>query len=316
MRIPDEADAETRALLEWVADAKPPPLHAMSAAEARAAYNERRLRTELSPVEVARVEDRAIAGPAGPLALRLYSPRTSERLPILVYTHGGGFVIGDLESHDSVCRRLAVAGDCLVAAVDYRLAPEHPYPAAVEDALAALDWIGRHGGEIGGDTARLAVGGDSAGGALAGIAAQHARDAALTALRRQVLIYPRIEPVAETESRRAFADVFPIDRETIDWFNRHYLPDLSRMREPRAGPGLTRDLAGLAPALVLTAGLDPLCDEGERYAERLGEAGVPVAYHCDPGTIHGYLGMGKLLPHAERAIERIGSHLREAFADS
>jgi len=167
MRIPEEADAETRALLEWVAEADPPPLHGMSALEARAEFAERRVRSELSSVPVARVEDRAIAGPASPIPLRIYAPREGEGLPVLVYYHGGGFVIGDLDSHDSICRRIAVAADCLVVSVAYRLAPEAPYPAAVDDAMAAFDWCAEHVGEVGGDAARLAVGGDSAGGGLA-----------------------------------------------------------------------------------------------------------------------------------------------------
>ncbi len=309
LRIPEEADAETRALLDWVAEAKPPPLHGMSALAAREAYAERRVRSELSAVPVACVEDRAIAGPASPIPLRIYAPREGTGLAVLVYYHGGGFIIGDLDSHDSICRRLANAADCLVVSVAYRLAPEAPYPAAVEDAMAAFDWCAAHVGEVGGDPARLAVGGDSAGGGLAAYVAQQHRDR----IRYQVLIYPYMDPNADTETRRACADVFPIDRPTIDWFNALYLPDASRHAEAGAAPGLVDDVAGLPGALVLTAGLDPLCDEGRDYADRLAAAGVPTAYHCDPGTIHGYLGMGKLLPHAERAIARIGAALREVL---
>jgi acetyl esterase len=310
MRIPEEADAETRALLDWVAEAKPPPLHGMSALAARAEYAERRVRSELSSVPVARVEDRAIAGPASPIPLRIYAPREGEGLPVLVYYHGGGFVIGDLDSHDSICRRIAVAADCLVVSVAYRLAPEAPYPAAVEDSMAAFDWCAAHVGEVGGDPTRLAVGGDSAGGGLAAYVAQQRRER----ICYQVLIYPYMDPNADTGTRRACTDVFPIDKPTIDWFNELYVPDAARHSEVGAAPGLVEDVTGLPGAIVLTAGLDPLCDEAKAYADRIAAAGVPLTYHCDPGTIHGYLGMGKLLPHAERAIEKIGVALRAVFA--
>ncbi len=307
MRIPEETDVETRALLEWVAEAEPPPLHGMTALEARAAYAERRVRSELSAVPVAWIEDRAIAGPASPIPLRIYAGREGERLPVLIYYHGGGFVIGDLDSHDSICRRIAVAAGCLVVSVAYRLAPEAPYPAAVEDSLAALDWCTAHVAEVGGDPTRLAVGGDSAGGGLAAYVAQQR----CAQLRYQVLIYPYMDPNAETETRKSCADVFPIDKATIDWFNAQYLPDAARYSEVGAAPGLVEDVTRMPAALVLTAGLDPLCDEAKSYADRLATAGVPCIYHCDPGTIHGYLGMGKFLPHAERAIEKIGAVLRE-----
>ena len=315
-RIPDEADAETRALLEWVAEAKPPPLHGMSAPDARATFHERRQRTDLDPISIARVEDRAIDGPAGAIPIRLYAPRAQADgdLPLFVYFHGGGFVIGDLDSHDSLCRRIALRGDCLVMAVDYRLAPENPYPAAPEDAIAAFDWAAANASDFGGDPTRLAVGGDSAGGTLAAVAAQHARSKGTAGLCLQVLIYPLLDPVTETKSRDMFADVFPIDRANIDWFNRCYFQESDRAGEAWAAPGLADDVANHAPALILTAGLDPLVDEARRYADRLAKAGVPVAYHCFEGTVHGFLGMGKVLPHAEQAIDRVSVALKESFS--
>ena len=318
MRIPDEADAETRALLEWVADANPDPLHGMSATEARATFNERRLRTDLDPIDIARVEDRTIDGPAGPLPVRLYAPRSADHgaLPLFIYYHGGGFVIGDLDSHDAVCRRFALGGDCLVMAVDYRLAPEHPYPAAAEDAVTALDWAVANTHDIGADPTRIAIGGDSAGGNLAAVAAQHAREKSYDQLRLQALIYPLVDPVNQTASRERFADVFPIDRDTVDWFNRCYFPNPVRIGEPYAAPGLVDDLSNLAPALIITAGLDPLVDEGAQYAERLSAAGVPVTYHCYEGTVHGFMGMGKVLPHAEQTIDRVTNALGAAFASN
>ena len=315
-RIPDETDAPTRALLEWVNESDPPPLHGMSPEDARRAFDERRARVDLDPVPVARVEDRALDTAAGALPARLYAPcPAGERaLPILVYYHGGGFVIGNLDSHDSLCRRLANGAGCLVLSVDYRLAPEHPCPAAAEDAVAALDWTAANAAALGGDGARIAVGGDSAGGNLAALAAHHARDRGAPDLRAQILVYPALDPANRHESTATYADVFPIDRDTMAWFYDHYYGAEPDFGAPWAAPGLVADLAGLAPATILTAGMDPLRDEGAAYAERLARAGVPVSYHCHEGTIHGFLGLGKALPHAEQAIERIAAALREAFA--
>ena len=314
-RIPDEADGPTRALLEWVAGADLPPLHGMSAPAARRAFDERRERIDLEPVPVARVEDRVIDSAAGALPVRVYEPRrdAGAQLPLLIYFHGGGFVIGNLDSHDSLCRRLADGAGCVAMSVDYRLAPEHRFPAAAEDAAAALDWAAENAAALGGDGERFAVAGDSAGGTLAAVAAQHARDRGAFDLRAQVLVYPALDPVGRHESGAAFADVFPIDKPTTDWFYRHYFGDGPAPDDPRAAPGRVADLAGLAPATVLTAGLDPLRDEGAAYARRLGAAGVPVDYECFEGTVHGFLGMGKALPHAERAIERVCANLRAAF---
>ena len=315
-RIPVEADAATRALLEWVAEADAPPLRGMTPEDARRAFDERRERVDLDPEPVARVEDRAIDTPAGAIPVRLYDPRggSGGAPPMLVWHHGGGFVIGGLDSHDSLCRRVANAADCLVVSVDYRLAPEHPYPAAAEDAVAALEWVAGNAAAIGGDPARIAVGGDSAGGNLAALAAQHARDRGAPELRAQILVYPALEPAGRYESAETWADVFPIDRKTIAWFYGHYHGDGARIGEPWASPGRVADLSGLAPATILTAGLDPLRDEGAAYASRLSEAGVPVEYHCHDGTVHGFLGMGKALPHAGDAIRRIAAALRAAFA--
>lgn len=320
-RVPDEADAPTRALLEWVNDAAPPPLHGMAPEDARRAFDERRARVDLDPVPLARIEDLAFDGPGGPVPVRLYGARPAggAPLPLLVYFHGGGFVIGNLESHDSLCRRLADGAEWLVAAVDYRLAPEHPFPAAAEDAAAALDWAAENAAALGADGGRIAVAGDSAGGTLAAVAARHARDRArdrgAPALRAQVLVYPGLDPANRHPSTSAFADVFPIDKAMLTWFYGHYFGGRpAPAGDPRAAPGLAADLAGLAPATILTAGLDPLCDEGAAYAERLREAGVAVDYYCYEGTVHGFLGMGKALPHAERAIARACAALEAAFA--
>ena len=314
-RIPDEADDATRALLEWVAEADLPPLHGMGAQEARRAFDERRERVDLDPVPVARVEDRVLDAPGRAIPIRVYEPRRGGGArPLLVYFHGGGFVIGNLDSHDSLCRRLTEGAGCVTVSVDYRLAPEHRFPAAAEDAAAALERVAEKAAALGGDGGRIAVAGDSAGGTLAAVAAQHARDRGAPGLRAQVLVYPAVDPVGRHESTVAFADIFPIDKPMMDWFYRHYFGDGPPPDDPRAAPGRVADLSGLAPATVLTAGLDPLCDEGAAYARRLRGAGVPVDYECYEGTVHGFLGMGKALPHAERAIERVCAALRAAFA--
>ncbi len=314
-RIPAEADAATRALLEWVNEADPPPLHAMTPDEARQAFDERRERVDLDPEPVARVEDRTLDTAAGAVPIRVYGARAAGEaaLPVVVYYHGGGFVIGNLDSHDSLCRRIANGADCLVVAVDYRLAPEHPYPAAPEDAVAALDRVAENAAALGGDGARIAVAGDSAGGTLAALAAHHARDRGSPELCAQILIYPALDPTNRHESTETYADVFPIDRAMMAWFYDHYYGDGAHRGEAWAAPGLAENLSGLAPATILTAGMDPLRDEGAAYAERLARAGIAVDYRCYDGTVHGFLGMGKVLPHAERALAHIGDALRAAF---
>jgi acetyl esterase len=311
-------DSDLQNVLDMIKEANRPPYRDIPVAEARAGYQA--MVQLLDPEEEAihRTEGRTIPGPAGEIPLRVYWPRAlapGESLGVFIFLHGGGFVIGDLDSHDAVCRRIALAADCLVIAVDYRLAPEHPYPAAVEDAVAAFTWLAGHAHAIGGDAKRIAVGGDSAGGNLAAVVAQEMRNTGGPKISLQVLIYPAVEPRDSRDSYKKFADVFPIDRPTIDWFYSQYYTDPSRTSEPWAAPGLVEDLSGLAPALVLTAGLDPLCDEGAAYAERLKTAGVDATHHRDPGTIHGYMGMGKFLPHCEQAIARIGAVLKFTFSD-
>lgn len=313
-RSPEEADAPTRRLLEWVQASPLPPITALTPKAARVAYEEGLRKTDFDPLPLPRIEDREIPGPAGPLRIRIYRPLVAAHLPVAVFYHGGGFVIGSLSSHDRLCRQLAAAAGCLVVSVGYRLAPEHPYPAAVEDAIAALDWITDDADALGADRKHLAVAGDSAGGTLAALAARHARARGLP-LALQVLLYPALDQAGDTPSRRRYADVFPIDRATIAWFNRHTFGHDRPVLEVDASPGRAEDLEGLAPALIVTAGLDPLLDEAAVYAGRLKAAGVPVRYRCFAGTIHGFLGMGKALPAAAEAVELVGRELRQAFRD-
>lgn len=266
-----------------------------------------------------RTEDRRIPGPGRAIGLRIYTPRETgpgEKPPVLVWFHGGGFVIGDLDTHDSACRMLANQADCLVVSVDYRLAPEHKFPAAVEDCEAALKWVSLHVAEIGGDPARIAVGGDSAGANLATVVAILARNAGHPKIVFQLLIYPCTAPEPETASHRKFAEGYVLTRNTITWFYRQYLRSRRDESDFRFAPLLTDDLSNLPPALVLVAGYDPLRDEGVDYARRLIEAGNNVRLSNYEGMIHGFYLMGGAVDAARRAVAESAQALREAFAHS
>ncbi len=255
--------------------------------------------------------DLSIPGPAGAIPARHYV--ASDGNPsrgALVYYHGGGFVLGDLDSHDGICRDLAAGSGVAVLAVDYRLAPEHPFPAGVEDAWAALAWAHEHAGELGAAPGNLAVGGDSAGGNFAAVVALMARDAGVP-LRLQVLVYPVTD---ETEERRAAragddAGIF-LTTAAMDWFEGHYGADRG---DWRASPLLAEDLAGVAPAVVLTCEYDLLRAEGDEYAQRLEAAGVPVAHRAYPGLVHGVLGMGSLVPAAQALMDECCTALRRSL---
>ena len=309
-------DPQAQAVLDFLIASGRPPLNTLSPAEARAVARLSAPVFALPAEPVAAAEDRTIPGPGGAIPVRLYRPRGSaaaERLPVLVFCHGGGFVIGDLETHDRTCRALANRAGAAVLAVDYRLGPEHRFPAAVEDAWAATRFVAEHGAALGLDPARLAVGGDSAGANLAAVSALLARDSGLT-LAGQILFYPVTDFAGGTQSYRDFADGYMLTREAMDWFSSHYLRGPDDIADWRASPLRARDLAGAAPALVVTAGFDPLCDEGKAYADRLAAAGVPTRYRCFAGMIHGFLGMTKALAAAGQALDEAAAALREAFA--
>jgi acetyl esterase len=264
-----------------------------------------------------RTQDRAIPGPGSELPIRIYQPRESkpgELLPVLVWFHGGGFVIGNLDTHDSACRMLANQGDCLVVAVDYRLAPESKFPAAVEDSMAALRWVALHARELGGDPERIAVGGDSAGGNLAAVCALLARNEGYPRVAFQLLIYPCTAPEPETASHRKFAEGYVLTRNTITWFYKQYVRSPKEFHDFRFAPLVADDLSNLPPALVLVAGFDPLRDEGVDYARRLIEAGNRVTLVNYEGMIHGFYLMGGAVDAAKRAVAQSAQALREAFA--
>jgi len=252
---------------------------------------------------VARVEHLEIPGPAGPLKARLYVPTTERRTrPLIVYYHGGGWVVGDLDTHDGVCRFLAHEVDAGVVSIDYRLAPEHKFPAAVDDAVAAFRWAAREATALGYDASRVAVAGDSAGGNLsAAVSLVTTREGGPRPMV-QLLIYPVTDLANRAASYRLFAEGFFLTAAEMDWYIGHYLPSHDAAHDPRASPLLASDLSGLPPALVLTAGFDPLRDEGEDYARRLEAAGVRTWLRRFPGQVHGFCNMTSLSPSARAAM--------------
>jgi acetyl esterase len=273
------------------------------------------------PIAMARIEPVAIPGPAGPVAARLYGPDPDDgHSPLLVYFHGGGWVIGGLDTHDDPCRFLAARSGASVLSVDYRLAPEHPFPAAVEDAFAAYRWATANAGALGADPGRIAVGGDSAGANLAAATCLLARDTsagggdvvALPAM--QLLIYPVAETAGTARSRQTFADGFLLTRGDMDWFEERYLPPGVDREDPRVALLTAPDLSGLPPAHVATAGFDPLRDEGEAYAQRLREAGVPVALRRHPGLVHSFANLTAICPTARAAMLEVAGALRMGLA--
>ncbi|WP_313024435.1 alpha/beta hydrolase [Pseudomonas lopnurensis] len=264
-----------------------PDMSRITATEFRAAANDKRMARALEPVHS--IEDRQIPGPAAAIALRIYHPEAAEALPLLVYFHGGGFVLGAIDSHDNLCRALANALPAVVISVDYRLAPEHKYPAAADDAYAATLWAAAHASELGADPARLLVGGDSAGGNLAAVVSLRARDQGGPAIAHQLLLYPVCDNDLERASYQRIGKGYFIDAEMMGWFWKQYLNSPADADQAYACPLKAESLIGLPSATVLTAEYDPLCDEGEAYAARLAEAGVATHYLHVPGAIHGFL---------------------------
>ena len=264
------------------------------------------------PRPMARVEPFAVPGPAGEIPARLYVARgaPSPPQPLLVYFHGGGWVIGDLDTHDGACRFLAEHGGCRVLSVGYRLAPEHPFPAPVEDAVAAFAWAAEHAGKLGADPERIAVGGDSAGGNLAAAVCLQARDADGPQPAMQLLLYPPTDAAGGQGSRDLFAEGFLLTRGDMDWFEAHYLPDGCDHEDPRVSMMRAKDVSDLPPAYVATAGFDPLRDEGETYAKRMSEAGVKVALQRHPGLIHGFANLTAICPSARAAMLEAAGVLR------
>lgn len=308
-------DPQARALMDLVAARGIPPTHRMTPDEARSLFRDRRGYTQPVPPAVAEVRELAVPGPGGPVRARLVRPAgLAAPAPVLVYFHGGGWTIGDLDTHDTLCRELAVQAGCLVVSVDYRLGPEHRFPAAVDDALAATRWVRDHAAELGADPARLAVGGDSAGGNLAAVVAIAARDAGDLPVAFQLLIYPATDMRATAASHVTCGQGYMLTADAIAYYRGHYIPDPAQWDDWRASPLRRPDLQGLPPALVLTAGFDPLRDEGRAYADRLSEAGNRAQYVCFERQIHGFITMGRVIDEANTAVALCAQALRRALA--
>ncbi len=298
-------------LLERIRRAHRPPFHTMTPQQARVAYATAAEVLDLPRASMHAVHDLAVPVADGTsVAARHYRPSASPR-GTLLYLHGGGFTIGGLDTHDSLCRQLALQADAHVLALDYRLAPEHRFPTAVDDSWAALRWLREQGGPQGLDTQRIAVGGDSAGGTLAAVAALWARDHGLP-LRAQMLITPGTTAHADTASHRLFANGFLLDATTIEWFFDQYI-DRSQRSDWRFAPLNADDLEGVAPALVLLAECDPLVDEGLAFADRLRAASVAVELELVRGVTHDFIKMGRALDEARHALAWLGTELKKAF---
>lgn len=308
-------DPQAQALIASVAGGK--PVEQMTTQEMREALEERTRLTGGDPEPVDQVVPGVAPGPAGPIPVRIYVPvggRPSDRsLPGLLYFHGGGWARGSLQTHDIVCRALANGAGCVVVSVDYRMAPEHKFPAAFEDSLDATRWVAAHAAELGIDPVRLAVAGDSAGGNLAAAVALALRDAGGPRLVHQLLIYPVTDHAFDTPSYLENAEGYMLTRSSMQFYWQLYLGNESDADDFRASPLRARDFSGLPPALVITAEFDPLRDEGRAYADRLRAAGTPVVYREYPGMVHGFVTWGGVLDAGKQAVREASAALREAF---
>ncbi|WP_043929788.1 alpha/beta hydrolase [Bacillus sp. EB01] len=304
-------DPQAKFLLEQMEAAGAPPMNTLSPEEARATTDFSALAGE--PEEVGKVENRTIPGPSGEIPVRIYTPKGEGPFPALVYYHGGGWVIGNLETVDIPCRLLTNLANCVVVSVDYRLAPEHKFPAAADDSYAAAKWVVENAASIQVDAERVAIGGDSAGGNLAAVVALMARDKGEISLAFQMLVYPVTNHSYATESYMENAEGYLLTKDSMVWFWNHYLRNEEDGKNPYASPLQAEDLSGLPPALVLTGEFDPLRDEGEAYAERLRDAGVQVKAKRYDGMIHGFFWMPGVLAQGRKSIEDAATALRQVF---
>jgi len=301
-----------REVVERMAAAKQPPLYTLDAAAAKAVYAKLAGVLDVPKVELIRVEDFTLAARDGyPIPVRLYADSHERKLPALLYCHGGGFTIGGIFSHDSVCREIARQSGATVVSIDYRLAPEWRFPTAVNDAWDVLETLAREGARYGINPARLAVGGDSAGGTLAAVSAIHARDVGI-ALVLQVLIYPGTAAYQDTDSHQRFAQGPVLDKPLIDWFFAQYI-DYKDRSDWRFAPLQAENIKGIAPAWIGLAECDPLVDEGVQYADKLRVAGVPVKFGIYRGVTHGFITLGRAIPEARQLHATVAAALRKAF---
>jgi acetyl esterase len=305
-------DPQARTVLTQMEQSGNPPINELSVEEAREA-SKALASMQGIPEPVAGAQDRMLPGPGGEIPARIYTPFGKEPFPVLVYFHGGGWVLGDIESSDGLCRILANKSGCMVVSIGYRLAPEHPFPAAVDDAYYATQWASANASGFSGDPSRLAVSGDSAGGNLAAVVAQIARDRGEPAVQFQLLIYPATDGACDTPSYSENAEGYFLTKAAMQWFWNHYVPKDVDRRHPHASPLRAGNFAGLPPALIVTAEFDPLRDEGERYAERLHTAGTPVQLTRYNGMIHGFFTMGEVIDRGGMALQQAAAALRAAF---
>lgn len=296
-------DPNAAAMLKLIADKGIPPMHAEPPPQARLSYRSRRFYAQPEPPVVSLIHDKRIPGPGGDLGIRIYrgAPGDDTR-GALVFFHGGGWVIGDLDTHDIACRQLALAGGFSVISVDYRLAPEHRFPAAVDDSIAATRWVRDNAHSLRIDPDRIAVGGDSAGGNLAAVVSIALRDAGESWLRFQLLIYPATDMRQVADSHRRNGEGYLLTTDAIRWFREHYMGPEADITDWRASPLLASNLSGLPPALVITAGFDPLRDEGRQYADALSAAGTRAQYVCFERQLHGFINMTRVIPEAHTAV--------------
>ena len=306
-------DPAAAGLLQQIADAGMPPLNEMSPSDARTAAGAfAELAGEGDPV--ASTEDRTVPGPHGDIPVRVYTPNGGKApRPVLVYIHGGGWVIGDIPTTDAICRDVANRAECVVVSVDYRLSPEHKFPIPLNDCFAAVKWVAENAASVGGDPAHIAVGGDSAGGNLSAAIALRARDEGGPAIQHQLLVYPVTNYRFDTESYDVNGKDYLLTRDMMEWFWDHYLNKPGDGDDPLASPLRAKDLSGLPPATVFTAEFDPLRDEGEAYAQRLSEAGVAVKHTRFDGQIHAFWQMPGLFPAALKAADQAASELKASF---
>lgn len=319
-------DAQAKALLDLIESLGMDPMNEMSVLQARESYRERRHATQPDAPEVASVVEHSVAvAPAGSsIAVRSYKPKpmrgskssAAEPAPALLYLHGGGWTIGDLDTHDTLCRALCNESGCQVFAVDYRMGPEHKFPVAVEDTLAAWQWLHDSAVHLGIDTDRLAIGGDSAGGNLAAVLALCARDGHCPIPRFQLLIYPAVDQRAQHDSHERNGEAYLLTRDLMDWFRSQYHNSETEYLDWRASPLLAKSHESLPPALILTAGYDPLVDEGQAYAATLEAAGVAVEQVVYEGQIHGFITMGRMIEQANEAVTKCAQALRQALRQS
>jgi acetyl esterase len=299
-------DPTVRFLLEAIAAERNPPLESFSPVEARKVAEEAMKLVGGTMEPLRSIENLRIPGPEGEIPIRIYTPESPAPRPALIYFHGGGWVVCSLDTHDVVCSALAHRAGAVVIAVDYRLAPEHKFPAAVNDCYAATDWVAANAEKLGVDPKRISVGGDSAGGNLAAVMSLKSRDENGPAIALQVMVYPVTDLSSfATSSYEKFGEDHYLTKKQMEWFRDHYLRNMDDARDPHASPLLANDLTRLPPALIITAECDPLCDEGAAYAKRLSGAGVPVTYTCYPGMIHPFFSLSGVIPQAFDALQQV-----------